>query len=285
MLSFRSERRAVMTLAPRPASHVVAGPGDAAVAMVSAGTAIARYAFSVTARTALDLVPLPRLRRAVQPRRWPATVAREAASALRTAERQLSELADVLLPWVAREVLSRLDVVELVREFVDVDRIAARLDVDAVAARLDVAAVVERVDLDGIAAGLDLNTLVEKVDIARVIDRLDLDEIVGRVDIDRVIATLDLDRVIDRVDVDRVAARLDLDPVIERANVVAIARYVIEALDLPELIRSSTASVTAETVRGVRDQGVDADRAVERVVDRLLLRRHGRHDGDAGVRP
>ncbi|MFL6094993.1 MAG: hypothetical protein ACJ71Y_06045, partial [Blastococcus sp.] len=259
-----------MTLAPRPAPHVVAGPGDAAVAMVSAGTAIARYAFSVTARTALDLVPLPRLRRAVQPRRWPATAAREAASALRTAEQQLSELADVLLPWVAREVLSRLDVVELVREFVDVDRIAARLDVDAVAARLDVAAVVERVDLDGIAAGLDLNTLVEKVDIARVIDRLDLDEIVGRVDIDRVIATLDLDRVIDRVDVDRVAARLDLDPVIERANVVAIARYVIEAIDLPELIRSSTASVTAETVRGVRDQGVDADRAVERVVDRLL---------------
>src|SRR3954471_18893181 len=249
MLSFRSERRAVMTLAPRPASHVVAGPADAAVAMVSAGTAIARYAFSVTARTALDLVPLPRLRRAVQPRRWPATVAREAASALRTAEQQLSELADVLLPWVAREVLSRLDVVELVREFVDVDRIAASLDVDAVAARLDVAAVVERVDLDGIAAGLDLNTLVEKVDIARVIDRVDLDEIVGRVGMRRVIATPDLDRVIERVvggrggedrdvlvgrvnidrfiaslaldrviggvDVDRVAPRLDLDPVIE----------------------------------------------------------------------
>jgi hypothetical protein len=59
---------------------------------------------------------------------------------------------------------------------------------------------------------------------------------------------------------------------------------VIEAIDLPEVIRSSTASVTADTVRGVRDQGVDADRAVERVVDRLLLRRHGRHDGEPGVR-
>src|SRR4051812_16917251 len=118
MLSFRSERRAVMTLAPRPASHVVAGPTDAAAALLTAGTAIARYAFSVTARTALDLVPLPRLRRAVHPRSWSAAATREAASALRTAEQQLSELADVLLPWLAREVLSRLDVVDLVREYV-----------------------------------------------------------------------------------------------------------------------------------------------------------------------
>jgi hypothetical protein len=284
MLSFRSERRAVMTLAPRAASDAVAGPVGAAGAVVSAGAAIARYAVSVTARTALDVVPLPRFARVVRPRSWAARAAREAAAARFAVEEQLSALADVLVPWIAREVLSRLDVVDLVHEFVDVDRIAAGLDVDAVAARLDVDAVVDRVDLDGIAAGLDLNALVEKVDVARVIDRVDLDEIVGRVDIDRVIATVDLDRVIDRVDVDRIAARLDLDPVIERANVVAIARYVIAAIDLPELIRASTASVTTETVRGVRDQGVDADRAVERVVDRLLLRRHGRHDGDPGVR-
>jgi len=282
-----------MTLAPRSSSDVVAKPVDAAVAVVSAGTAIARYAFSVTARTALDVVPLPRLARVVRPRSWRARAAREAASARLAAEEQVRALADILIPWVAREVLSRLDVVDLVREFIDVDAIAAHLDVDAVAARLDIDSVIERVDIDGIAAGLDLNTLVEKVDVARVIDRVDLDEVVSRVDIDRIIATVDLDRiiatidldqVIDRVDVDRVAARLDLDPVIERANVVAIARYVIEAIDLPEVIRSSTASVTAETVRGVRDQGVDADRAVERVVDRLLLRRHGRHEGEPGVR-
>jgi hypothetical protein len=95
---------------------------------------------------------------------------------------------------------------------------------------------------------------------------------------------IDLDRIIDRIDVDRVAAHLDLDPVIARADVVGIARYVIQEIDLPELIRSSTASLTTEVVRGVRDQGVDADRAVERVVDRLLLRRHGRHDEHPGGR-
>ena len=273
-----------MTLALRPPAGAVAGPLQAAVAIVAAGGAIGRYTFSVTARAALDVLPLRRFERAVTPRSWAAAAARDASSARRAAEAQLSALADVLLPWLARQVLSRLDVVDLVREFVDVDRIAAGLDVDAVAARLDIASVIDRVDLDGIAAGLDLNALVEKVDVARVIDRVDLDEIVGRVDIDGVVGTVDIDRIIDRVDVDRVASHLDLDPIIERLNVVALARYVVQAIDLPELIRSSTASVTTETVRGVRDQGVDADRAVERLVDRLLLRRQGRHDGEPGVR-
>jgi hypothetical protein len=193
--------------------------GRAVTAVASVTSSLARFALSATARATLDHVPLPRLFGAVQPRGWRAAAAREAAAARLTAEEQLGALADVLLPWVAREVLSRLDVVGLVREFVDVDRIAALLDVDAVAARLDVdavvdrvdvASVVDRVDLDAIAAGLDLNALVEKVDVARVIDRVDLDEIVGRVDIDRVAAGIDLDRIIDRVDVDRVAARLDL---------------------------------------------------------------------------
>ena len=83
-----------------------------------------------------------------------------------------------------------------------------------------------------------------------------------------------------RVDIDRIAARLDLDPVIERANIVEIARYVVQEIDLAALIRSSTASLSTDVVRGVRDQGPDADRAVERLVDRLLLRRQGRHDGE-----
>src|SRR5918997_1783307 len=224
-----------------------------------------------------------------------------AATEVRTiGARRLGPLADALLPEAAAAVLSRLDVAGLVERYVDIDRIAGRLDIDAVAARLDVDRVVDRVDVDAIAAGLDLNTLVEKVDVRRVVDRVDLDEIVARVDIDRVIdrvdldeivARVDIDRVIDRVDpdeivarvdIDRAAARLDLDPVIARAGIVELARYVIEEIDLAALIQSSTASVSAEVVRGVRDQGADADRAVERVVDRLLLRRRGRHDADPG---
>jgi hypothetical protein len=68
---------------------------------------------------------------------------------------------------------------------------------------------------------------------------------------------------------------VDVDRVIARTDVAGLARYVVEEIDLPCLLRASTGSVTAEMVRGVRDEGVDADRAVERVVDRLL-RRSGR---------
>jgi hypothetical protein len=270
---------------------VVVGPrtddaGDAleaAIAVVSVTVALARLAVDTAVRGS----------RLAWSRSWPMSLARPVLGggrrttvAVRAAAfRRLGRLADALIPLTAEAILSRVDVAGLVDRFVDVDYIAAHLDVDAVAARLDVARVVDRVDVEAIAAGLDLNALVEKVDVARVIDRVDLDDIVGRVDIDRAAGRIDLDRIIDRVDVDRVAGRLDLDPVIARADVAGIARYVIEEIDLPELIRSSTASLTTEVVRGVRDQGVDADRAVERIVDRLLLRRRGRRDEEPEARP
>jgi hypothetical protein len=47
---------------------------------------------------------------------------------------------------------------------------------------------------------------------------------------------------------------------------------VIDAIDLPEILRESTGSVASEAVRGVRADGVQADEAVARFVDRLLRR-------------
>ena len=99
-----------------------------------------------------------------------------------------------------------------------------------------------------------------------------LDAVVDRVDLDRAVARVDLDQAVDRVDVDRVIARTDL---------AGLARYFVEVVDLPGLLRASTGSVTDEMVRSVRDQGADADRAVERIVDRLL-HRQGRRTGTAG---
>jgi hypothetical protein len=267
-----------MSRTARPLAGAVGDTVVAAVAVVSVSAAIAR----LVAENAL------RASRIALSRRQHVPVVRPAlARGLHVADdvravgvRHLAALADTLLPRTAAAVLSHLDVAGLVERYVDVDRIARLLDFDAVAARLDVGRVVERVDIDAIASGLDLNTLVEKVDVALVIDRVDLDEIVARVDIGRVIDRVDLDEIVARVDIDRIAARLDLDPVIERANIVEIARYVVQEIDLAALIRSSTASLSTDVVRGVRDQGADADRAVERLVDRLLLRRQGRHDGE-----
>jgi hypothetical protein len=195
-------------------------------------------------------------------------------------------------------VVARVDI-DAVIDRVDLDAIAARLDLDAVAARLnldvlvdkvDVARVVDRVDLDAIVARVDLDAVVDRVDLDRAVNRVDLDAVVDRVDLDRAVNRVDLDAVVDRVDLDRAVNRVDLDAVVDRVDldravdrvdvdrviartdVAGLARYVVEEIDLPGLLRVSTGSVTAEMVRGVRDEGVDADRAVERVVDRLLHR-------------
>jgi hypothetical protein len=255
---------------------------DAAVAVLTVAAALARYAADAASRSRRRILrhlpftgPPSVLRRGLPgPVVW--AVAHPASAAVRA----LAAAADELVPGVTRAVLARLDVPALVREFVDVDRLAAMLDVDAVVARADLDAVLDRVDLDAIAARLDLDTLVDKVDVSRVIDRVDVDSIVARVDLDRAVDRVDLDRAVDRVDLDRAVDRVDVDRVIARTDVADLARYIVQVIDLPGLLRASTGSVSSEMVRSVRDQGADADRAVERVVDRLL-HRPGRRTGPA----
>jgi hypothetical protein len=102
--------------------------------------------------------------------------------------------------------------------------------------------------------------------------------------VDAIVSRVDLGPIVDRVDVDRVAERIDLDAVIARLDLAELARTVIEEIDLPEIIRESSGSMASETVRGVRIQGIEADAAVSRAVDRILLRRRAR-DTDAPGEP
>ncbi|MGY1618232.1 hypothetical protein ACI797_15950 [Geodermatophilus sp. SYSU D00691] len=268
---------------------------DGALAVLAVAAALVRYAAEVAERRRRALFPrLPAVR---PPGRGP--LGRVLAHPASAAVRALSAVADVAVPEVTRAVLSRLDLTSLVREFVDLDRLAAALDVgavvdrvdlDAVVARVDIDRVAARLDLDAVIARLDLDALVDKVDVSRVVDRVDLDAVVARVDLDRAVERVDLDRAVERVDLDAVVGRVDVDAVVDRVDVdrvlertdlAGVARYVVQEIDLPGLLRASTGSVTAEMVRGVRDQGADADRAVERVVDRLL-HRSGRRTATAG---
>jgi hypothetical protein len=84
--------------------------------------------------------------------------------------------------------------------------------------------------------------------------------------------------VLDRVDLtETVLRRVDLvrvvDAVLDQMDLIALANEIIDGVDLPEIIRDSTGSMASETVKGVRMQGIEADQAVGRAVDRLLLRR------------
>lgn len=111
-------------------------------------------------------------------------------------------------------------------------------------------------------------------------------EVVGRVDLDQIIARLDIEAVLDRMDLTQtVLKRVDLvrvvDAVLDQMDLIALANEIIEGVDLPEIIRDSTGSMASETVKGVRLQGIGADQAVDRAIDRLLLRRARTH-GPAG---
>ena len=191
-----------------------------------------------------------------QPGSWLAALARRGSEQRDSGVRDLSGLVDLLVPVLLREVLRRVDLTATVRENVDLDSLVSGVDLDAVAARLDVDAVAGRLDLDAVVDRLDLTTLVR--------EKVDLDLLVGTVDIDAVAA---------RLDVDRVAGTINIDAIIDRIDLVRIAQEVISAIDLPEIIRESTGSLASGTVRGVRMQGIAADEAVGRAVDRMFLRR------------
>ena len=75
------------------------------------------------------------------------------------------------------------------------------------------------------------------------------------------------------MDIDAIAARIDVEAIIGRVDLVTLVEEVITTIDLPEIIRQSSGSMAYATVRGVRMRGIEADEVVERLVDRLRLRR------------
>ena len=141
----------------------------------------------------------------------------------------------------------------------------------------------ERVDINAIAAEIDLDALIARVDINAIVDRLDMDRLVERLPIEAVLARVDLNAVADQLDVNRVAERLDLEAVVARIDLASLAQEVIDEIDLPEIIRDSSGAMASETVREVRILGIEADRFVAKVVDRILHRKRARDTSVPGL--
>jgi hypothetical protein len=213
--------------------------------------------------------------------------------------RAAAEVVRSLLPLAVEKALGVIDVTDLVRAHVDLDAVAKALDVDAVVARVDLDAAVSRVDLDRVAARLDVDAVIARADLDRVVSRIDvdaiiaeadLDRIVSRIDVDAIIAEADLDRIASRIDVesivrrvepDEVVARVDVEAVLDRLDLTAIARQVIEGLDLAPLLHEASSAASSQVARSVRTEGMNADETVARFFDRLLRRNHA----DGAVTP
>ncbi len=182
-----------------------------------------------------------------------------------------------LLESLLREADHLVDVV-----IADVVR---RVDVDAVAARLNVMAVLDRLDLtDIVLSRVDLQRVVREVlirldaeTLSEVLVLVDVDAVAARLDVDAVAGRLDVDAVLDRLNLtstvlDRVDLGVVVDAALSKVDLIGIAEQIIDGVDLPEIIRESTGTMASDTVRRGRMQGIEADEAVGRAVDRLLLR-------------
>ncbi|HEX6877306.1 MAG TPA: hypothetical protein VF165_16750 [Nocardioidaceae bacterium] len=264
--------------------------------VVRAAARTAHTAGSVLEPVTQVLLHPPIVPMQLQPAGWLAAVARDGADQRASLREELARRLDVLVPVVLAEVLQRAHLTDLVLEYVDLDRVVGAVDLDAAAARLDVESVVGRVDLDAVARRIDVDAVAARIDLDKVVRRVDVDAIVDRVDAEAVVGKVDLDSIVSRVDLDAAARRLDIDSVLDRLDLTSVvlervdlevlvqavldridliklAEEVIDGVDLPEIIRESTGSMASDTVRGVRMQGIVADEAVGRAVDRLLLRR------------
>jgi len=108
-----------------------------------------------------------------------------------------------------------------------------------------------------------------------VLNQLDLTAVVAeRVDVNAVAA---------QVDVDAIARRVDVIAILDRVDPAALTRYLVEELDLPAIIQSSTGTIMSDTVHDVRMQSISADERLSRLVDAMLLRRNPRRTAAPGT--
>ena len=117
------------------------------------------------------------------------------------------------------------------------------------------------------------DAIIERIDLNRIVlEQVDLNRIVNSA-----LDTLDLTQlVIDRVDVNAIVAEADIDAVIDRVPIIPLANYVIDEIDLPQIIRDSTSGIAGDAMNTVRRQSVGADGLVSRMADRIVFRRKGR---------
>jgi hypothetical protein len=119
-----------------------------------------------------------------------------------------------------------------------------------------------------------VGAVMDQIDLNKLVaERVDVDAIVARVDLDSVVDRIDVNAIVSKVDVNAIVEQVDFEAVIDRMDITAIAQDVLDDIDLPDIIRESSGSMASEGVQGLRVQGMNADRFVAKVLDRVLRRR------------
>lgn len=147
-----------------------------------------------------------------------------------------------------------------------VAQLAQAAAAETVTAAAGVVAMVQTVVARTVNSALDATVPVVAT---AIVDRIDLKPIV-----ERAIGELNLtDIVLQNVDVDAVVAQANLEPIIDRLPLADLAEYVIDQIDLPAIIRSSTGGIAVDALSATRVTSMAADAVIGRVTDALLLKR------------
>jgi len=160
---------------------------DAAVGVagltVGTAVALARRVRSVTQPITQTVLRPPLLPRRFQPGTVVTRVVRRGTRYRDDIGREVARSLDAIVPLLVSEVLSRVDLTEVVRKHVDLEAVVSQLDLtELVAEQVDLDRLVALVDLDAAATRLDLDAVIERVDLAslarEVIEEIDLPEII-----------------------------------------------------------------------------------------------------------
>jgi hypothetical protein len=263
---------------------VDAAVGVAAMAM-NATVSVTRILARAAAPVGRLVMHPPILNERLHPARVVEAFADRGQLARTSANADLNRIIAAVVPPVVDEVLDSLDLTALVQQRVDIEVLVSTVDIAAVVDRMDIDSIVRQVDVDGMLRQVDIDAIVSKVDIDAIIRQVDIDAIARQVDIDAIVSQVDIDAIakridvdaiVERVDIDAIVSRIDIDAIMERLDLVALAEEVVNGIDLPEIIRESTGSMASDVVRDARMQGIDADVAIARVVDRIIRRRRTR---------
>ncbi|HEY3722541.1 MAG TPA: hypothetical protein VGN59_04175 [Acidimicrobiia bacterium] len=138
-------------------------------------------------------------------------------------------------------------------------------------------AVVAQLDMNSLMGQLPIDAVVATVDIDALLDRVNVEGIIDRVDVEKIIDRVDVEKIIDRVDVNAIVGRVDVQGIMGRVDIAPMAQEIIAEVDIGAIVRQSTGSITGDAVDGGRVTAMRLDGFVDRVTDRILLRRKTRN--------
>jgi hypothetical protein len=117
-------------------------------------------------------------------------------------------------------------------------------------------------------ASTDVIAAVLPTVVDQVLDQVDLTTmVVEHVDVAKIVESIDIGAIVKNIDIESIVGEMDLG---------GIANQVIEEVDLPGLIRESSGAMASDSIIAIRTQSIGADELVNRVMDRILMRRGDR---------